>query len=179
MSSTLIELTATIVSSHASTVGMTSDELLLEIQKVHAALKQLEEGGSVAEFSTEVSVDAPAMPAKKSIQKHQIICMECGTGGFKTLSRHLKHTHSLTATEYRKKHGLPAGTALAAKSYSEARRESAIKNNLGDKMTKGREKYQADQAAMKAPQVKMPAAKKLAAKKPATQKTPMKKDTSK
>lgn len=175
MASTLIELTTTIVSSHASTVGMSSDELLLEIQKVHAVLKQLEEGGTVAvEQAMEVSADAPVMSVKKSIQKNQVICMECGMGGFKTLARHLKQTHGMTATEYRKKHGLPAGTALVAKAYSEARRESAIKNNLGEKLSKGREMYQADQAARKESLSKTPAVKK-----PAAKKTPLKKETSK
>ena len=145
MPSSLLELTASIVSSHASTVGMTSEELLLEIQRVHAALKQLEEGTLSVEQSTASPVELAAVPvpAKKSIQKNQIICLECGKGGFKTLSRHLKQTHGMTAGEYRSKHGFSAKTVLAAKAYSEARRESAIKNNLGEKLAEGREKYQA------------------------------------
>lgn len=149
MPSTLIELTANIVSAHAATQEMTQEELLAEIQKVHAALKNLEEGRVEAPAGQTVEL-APTMPAKKSIQKNQIICQLCGKGGFKTLTRHLKTAHNMKPSAYRKEFGLPAGTPLAAKAYSDARREAAIKNNLGEKLTKGRETYQAKQKTAKA-----------------------------
>ena len=148
MPSTLTELTASIVSAHAATVEMTQEELLAEIQKVHAALKALEEGVAAPEQPVETEF-APVMSAKKSIQKNQIVCLICGKGGFKTLTRHLKQAHDMKASAYRKQFGLPAGTALAAKSYSESRRESALKNNLGEKLAKGREAYQAEQKKAK------------------------------
>lgn len=171
MPSTLTELTASIVSAHAATVEMTADELLAEIQKVHATLKALEEGVGAAPEQAVETVAAPVMSAKKSIQKNQIVCLICGKGGFKTLTRHLKQAHDMKAPAYRKQFGLPAGTALAAKSYSESRRESALKNNLGEKLAKGREAYQAKQkTAVEASKAK-PAPKKAApAKKPTVKK---------
>jgi len=42
MSSILVELTASIVSSHAASVELSSDELLLEIRKVYQTLKNLD-----------------------------------------------------------------------------------------------------------------------------------------
>jgi predicted transcriptional regulator len=45
---TLIELTAAIVSAHVSNQQMTSDEMLQELQKVHASLKALESGSPIA-----------------------------------------------------------------------------------------------------------------------------------
>jgi predicted transcriptional regulator len=41
---TLLEMAADIVSSHASTSAMTTDQLLQELQKVHESLKSLEAG---------------------------------------------------------------------------------------------------------------------------------------
>lgn len=149
MSSILVELTANIVSSHAATVEMSSDELLQEIQKVYAALKNLDSDVVTEEESTAKEA-APAIAPKKSIQKDQIICLICGKGGFKTLSRHLKQAHGLKASEYRKQFGIASGTPLAAKNYSEARRQSAINNNLGEKLAKGRATRMANLAAKKA-----------------------------
>jgi predicted transcriptional regulator len=171
MPSTLTELTASIVSAHAATVEMTQDELLAEIRKVYTTLKALEEGTVAAPEQPAEAEAPPVMSARKSIQKNQIICLECGKGGFKTLVRHLKQAHSMTAIEYRKKHGLPSGTRLAAKAYSEARRESALKNNLGEKLAKGREAYQAKQKTANEATKAKPAPKKTAlAKKPAVKK---------
>lgn len=135
MSSPLIELTASIVSAHAASTGLTAEQLLLEIQSVHAALKQLESGETAP---VEVQPAAPAMEPKKSIQKNQVVCLICGKSGLKTLTRHLNQTHSMKPAEYRKQFGLPAGTALVAKGYSEERRQQALKNNLASNLEKAR-----------------------------------------
>lgn len=167
MSSILVELTASIVSSHAASIEMTSEELLQEIQKVYQTLKNLD--SEPAQEAT-VATDAPAaMNPKKSIQKDQVICMICGKGGFKTLSRHLKQAHEIKPGAYRKQFGLPAGTPLAAKNYSEARRQAAITNNLSENLAKGRATRLARLSAAKsAPAAKTApkAAPKTAAAKP-------------
>ena len=162
MSSILVELTANIVSSHAATVEMSSEELLLEIQRVHSVLKQLE-GEQPLEANT--TTTAPAISPKKSIQKDQVICLICGKGGFKTLTRHLKTVHMIKPGEYRKQFGLPAGTALAAKSYSESRRAAAQKNNLAANLEKGRATRMANLASKKKT---APAKAKKTVAKPAT-----------
>ena len=149
MSSLLVELTANIVSSHAASVEMTSDELLQEIQKVYAALKTLE-GGEIPAEEISTKEAAPVVSPKKSIQKDQVICLVCGKGGFKTLSRHLKQAHDLKPAAYRKQFGIPSGTALAAKNYSESRRQAALNNNLSEKLAQGRATRMANLAAKKA-----------------------------
>ena len=171
MSSILVELTANIVSSHAATVEMSSDELLQEIQKVYAALKNLDSDVATAEDAVAKEA-APAISPKKSIQKDQIICLICGKGGFKTLSRHLKQAHGMKASEYRKQFGIASGTPLAAKNYSEARRQSAINNNLGEKLAKGRATRMANLAAKKAAPEKAPKATPAKTAKAAPAKTP-------
>ena len=163
----LIELTSEIVSAHAATVELTSDGLLAEIQKVHATLKALEDGVSISnEPVVEEKVAEPTLNPKKSIQKNQVVCLICGKDGFKTLTRHLKQIHNMSASAYRKQFGLPAGTPLAAKAYTESRREAAVKNKLGEKLAKGREAYQAakKQAKSAAPKAKKTTVKKAASK---------------
>ena len=135
MPSPLIELTASIVSAHAASTEMTADQLLQEIQTVHAALKQLESGETTP---VEAQPAAPAMEPKKSIQKNQVVCLICGKSGLKTLARHLKQEHDMKPAVYRKQYGLPAGTALVAKGYSEERRQQALKNNLAGNLEKAR-----------------------------------------
>ena len=149
MSSILVELTANIVSSHAANVEMSSEELLQEIQKVYTALKNLESDVVQEDVTGVTEPAAPAISPKKSIQKDQIICLVCGKGGFKTLARHLKQAHDLKPGQYRKQFGIPASTALAAKNYSEARRQSAITNNLGEKLAAGRATRMANLTAKK------------------------------
>lgn len=135
MAQTLVELTTEIVSAHASTVEMSSDELLKEIQSVYATLKAL--GSGNAPSQTEEATTTPTMAPKKSIQKNQVVCLICGKAGLKTLTRHLK-SHNMTPGQYRKQFGLPAGTSLVAKGYSESRRQQALKNNLAGNLEKAR-----------------------------------------
>ena len=77
---TLLELASDIISSHASTTPMSSDELILEIQKVHAALKALEVGKEV-----EVAKEAkPVITVKDVFKKNEVICLVCSKGGFRS-----------------------------------------------------------------------------------------------
>ncbi|MDY0300894.1 MAG: MucR family transcriptional regulator [Trichlorobacter sp.] len=156
MSSTLVELTASIVSSHATSAKMSQDELLSEIQNVYQTLKNLGDGTTADADNNAQEEAAPAVKIspKRSIQKDQIICLICGKGGFKTLTRHLKQVHDMKPAAYRKKFDLPSGTPLAAKSYSESRRQAALDNKLGENLTKARQIRMEKRAAAKAEEVK-------------------------
>ena len=133
---TLLELASDIVSSHASTTPMSSDDLVLEIQKVYAALLDLE-AGKVAPPSVEEA--KPALSVKDAFKKNEVICLECGKGGMKTLTRHLGDAHNMKPGEYRKRFGIPSKQPLTAKSYSESRRKMAAERGLGDVLAKARE----------------------------------------
>ena len=145
MTATLVELTASIVSSHAAGSEMTSDDLIQEINKVYATLKRLETEGTVAEAG-EVPA-APAMSFKKAFQNDQVSCMICGKTGFKTLTRHLKQSHELKPGQYRKQFNIPSSQSLTAKNYSEARRKAANENNLAANLEKARAVRAAKNAA--------------------------------
>jgi len=142
---TLVEIAAQLVSSHASSTPMTSDELLAEIAKVHAALKSLEAGQTV-EGAEEAK---PSLSIKEAFKKNEVVCLICGKGGFKTLARHLSTAHGMKPGAYKKQFGIPSKQALSAKSYSEARRKMAQDRGLADNLAKAREVRMANIEAKK------------------------------
>ena len=132
--STLIELAAQLVTSQISNTHMTTDQLINEINKVHAGLRNLEAGHQV-QGNEEVK---PQISIQKAFRKNEVVCMVCGKGGFKTLKKHLQ-SHDLTPVEYRKQFGIPRSQSLTAKSYSDARRKTAVERGLADKLAQARE----------------------------------------
>lgn len=132
---TLLEMAVEIVSAHASATNLTKDELIAEIASVYQALAVLEKGGTVA--TEQIEETKPAISAKKSIGKNAITCLICGKA-MKTLTRHLKTAHGLKPGQYRKQFGISSSQSLAAKSYSESRRQMAIDRGLGEGLAKAR-----------------------------------------
>jgi predicted transcriptional regulator len=141
---TILEMAAQIVTSHASSSPLTQDELLKELQQVYASLKSLEAG-----LPVEVTTEAPALTVKQAFKKNEVICMVCGKGGMKTLTRHLMRDHGLKPGQYRKQFGIPAKQSLTAKSYSDARKQMAEERGLGDVLAKARATRMANLAAKK------------------------------
>jgi len=132
---TIMELAAEIIAAHASTTPMTKEELIAELSQVHGALSALEKGENVE--ASETTEETPAISRKKAFGKDKILCMICGKG-FKTLSRHLKTSHDMTASEYRKQFDIPRSQSLASKNYSESRRQMAVDRGLADNLAKAR-----------------------------------------
>ncbi|GLI36686.1 MucR family transcriptional regulator [Geobacter hydrogenophilus] len=136
MASTLLELTASIVSSHAAMSELSTEELVQEIQKVYTTLQQLE--GGAPETAPAEETKAPAISLKKAFQADQVVCMICGKGGMKTLTRHLAQVHDMKPREYRKQFNIPSSQALTAKKFSEARKKMAQERGLADNLAKAR-----------------------------------------
>ncbi len=132
---TILEMAADIVAAHASTTNMTKEELVSELAEVYNALNSLEKGEAIIETVTEEQ--GPVVSRKKAFGKEKIYCMICGRG-MKTLSRHLKTSHDMTASDYRKQFDIPRTQSLASKNYSETRRQMAIDRGLGEKLAKAR-----------------------------------------
>jgi predicted transcriptional regulator len=138
---TLTELTAEIVSAHASGSSLTPEELLHEIKNVFNALKALDSGEDVpaAETSaTETLVAVPRLTIKQAFKKDEVVCMVCGRGGFKTLKRHLHVAHDMKPGQYRKEFNIPSTQTLVAKNYSEQRKKDALDRGQGDVLAKAR-----------------------------------------
>jgi predicted transcriptional regulator len=133
---TIMEMAAEIIAAHASTTPMSKDELLVELNEVYSALSALEKG-EAADVPAPEAEEAPAVSRKKAFGKDKIYCMICGKG-FKTLSRHLKTAHDMSANDYRKQFDIPRSQSLAAKNYSESRRQMAVDRGLADNLAKAR-----------------------------------------
>jgi predicted transcriptional regulator len=135
--SKILEMAAEIVSAHASNSKMSKEELVAELQEVFSALNSLEKGEAIGTELPAGEEAAPSITRRKAFGKKQITCMICGKT-FTTLARHLKTAHDMKPGAYRKQFGIPAGTALAAKDYSESRRQMAIDKDLGAGLAKAR-----------------------------------------
>src|SRR6185369_581258 len=112
--SSLLELTAQIVSKHAAKTSMSTEQLLQDMHLIHAALKLIEEGGSPDQPTEQQPEEAPTLTVKQAFKKNEVICMVCNKGGFKTLGRHLSIVHDLKPGQYRKMFGIKSSQKLAA-----------------------------------------------------------------
>lgn len=159
--STNLELAAAIVSSHVSVTPMASDVLIEEIKKVYSALQALgpDKEAAAAEQAK------PVINVKGSFKKNEVLCLVCGRGKMKTLTRHLRVAHNIKPGEYRKQFGIAASQPLTAKEYSAARKRFAEEKGLAQNLAKAREVRAEKLKVKEAPTTK--AAKPLAAKKTA------------
>lgn len=132
--STLIEMAAKLIVSQVHTTPMSTDQIISELNKVYKGLKNLESGlHSVVDESNTV------LTIKDAFLKNEVVCMVCSKRGFKTLGRHLSTAHGMTPKEYRKQFNIPSKQPLVAKSYSQAKRKSALDHGLADNLAKARE----------------------------------------
>lgn len=131
------ELAAQILSAHLAKTEMTKDEMFAELNELHNTLSALERGEVVV--NAEATSDEPIVSRKKAFGKDKIFCMICGKG-FKTLSRHLRTAHDTTPKDYRTQFDIPRSQSLAARNYSESRRQMAVDRGLADNLAKARAK---------------------------------------
>ncbi len=134
----LVELTAEIVSAHASVNEMGQEELLGEMQAVYQKLVALAgaEGEETEGTSQEVK---PVVPVNKAFGADKVYCLVCGKA-FTTLKKHIAVSHQMTPKDYRKAFGIPSKTPLVARKYSEAKKKIAQEKGLAGKLAEGRRK---------------------------------------
>ena len=125
MRSTLVELTADIISSYVANNEVPASELPRVIGSVYKALSD-----TIGGHQEEIEELKPAVPVKKSITPDHLICLEDGKK-FKSLKRHLRTHYNLSPEEYREKWGLPADYPMVAPNYAQARSQLAKKMGLG------------------------------------------------
>ena len=124
----LIELTASIVSSHVSNNSVTPDSLPEFIKNVHASLS----AATAAEQYFGDKPPHPAVPIRRSVSNDYLICLEDGKK-LKMLRRHLKRAYGMTPEQYRARWELPSDYPMVAPSYAAKRSELAKKMGLGTK----------------------------------------------
>jgi len=165
---TLAELTVQVLSARLIKKEMTLEELQKEMVTISQMIQAIDSGVS-QETVTEAAVEEakPQLTIKQAFKKDEVVCMECLKGGFKTLKKHLSVAHDMTPLQYRKKFGIKTTQKLAAKNFSDARREAANDRNMGDVLARARETRMANitkkRAEASAPATK--GAKPVAAKK--------------
>src|SRR5580698_5418562 len=124
--SSLMELTADIVSAYVSNNSVPSADIPALIGQIHSALKRVS-GGQAAAPAEPLK---PAVPVKRSISADFLVCLEDGLK-FKSLKRHLRTRYNMTPDQYREKWGLPPDYSMVAPKYAEARSQLAKQLGLG------------------------------------------------
>ncbi len=122
----LLELTAEVVSAHASNNTVAAVDLPQVIKDVYAAFSALGTEAAPVEMPT------PAVPIKKSVTPDFIICLDDGKK-LKMLKRHLKTAYNMSPEEYRERWGLPIDYPMVAPNYAKKRSTLAKKIGLGRK----------------------------------------------
>jgi predicted transcriptional regulator len=128
-----IELAADIVSAYVSNNSVPANDLPSLISDVHAALLRVTAGGMAAS----AEAPKPAVPAKKSITREYLVCLEDGRK-FKSLKRHLRTQYNMSPDEYREKWSLPPDYPMVAPDYAKARSNLAKQMGLGQQRRRKR-----------------------------------------
>lgn len=118
----LLSQAADIVAAYVSNNAISASDLPSLLTTVHEKL------GELAHDVVETERPDPAVPIKKSISDHYIICLEDGAK-LKMLKRYLRTRYNLTPDQYRKRWGLPPDYPMVAPEY--ARRRSAFAKKIG------------------------------------------------
>ena len=120
----LLSQAADIVAAYVSNNAISASDLPGLLTTVHQKL------GELAVDGVETERPEPAVPIKKSVTDHHIICLEDGAK-LKMLKRYLRTRYNLTPEEYRKRWGLPADYPMVAPEYARRRSDFAKKIGLG------------------------------------------------
>ncbi len=121
-------LTAEIVGAYVGHHSVAANDLPGLITTVGKELAGLGQ----APDEPEVEKPTPAVPIKRSVREHEIVCLICGKPQ-KMLKRHLATRHELSPDEYRSLFGLKDDYPLVAPSYAATRSALAKKIGLGRK----------------------------------------------
>ncbi|ETW96739.1 MAG: hypothetical protein ETSY2_45900 [Candidatus Entotheonella gemina] len=132
MAKSLVEMCAEIVAAQAGHTRLTSEEIGDSLRQVFRTLQDVQRTGQETEVEESVSRDP-----QSSIQRNQVICLECGKS-FKLLSNRHLALHNLTPREYKQKHGIRMTQALSARTLSQRRRKLAKELGMGKQLAEWR-----------------------------------------
>jgi predicted transcriptional regulator len=112
--STLIEMTADIVSAFVAKNPVAVADVPGVIAMIHGALSGV--GSSLAPTQP-IEQQRPAVSVRKSVSPDFLICLEDGQP-FKSLKRHLRTKYDMSPEDYRAKWALPKDYPMVAPNYS-------------------------------------------------------------
>ena len=122
----LVSASGRVVSAYVSHNPLAASDLTTLIGNVHRTLRRLTSSVEPA------TIAVPAVPVRRSVRHDRIVCLECGLA-FKSLKRHLRVQHNLTAELYRGKWALASDYPIVAPDYAARRSELAKSFGLGRK----------------------------------------------
>ena len=134
MSKTLVEMCTDIVSAQAGHTTMSSEDIVESLRRVFRTLQEVQLLGGAAE--NEEGSMTPRDP-QSSIQRNQVLCLECGKA-FKLLSNRHLALHDLTPRAYKHKYGIRMTQALSARTLSTRRRKLAKELGMGKQLAEWR-----------------------------------------
>lgn len=123
--STLLELTANVVSNHVSNNNVDAKEIPGLIREVYKTLQTLDGNGAAPNSKLR-----PAVPVQDSIKPDYIVCLEDGKR-LKMLKRYLRTKYGMSPEDYKRRWGLPPDYPLVAPNYAQKRQELAKSIGLG------------------------------------------------
>ena len=126
MSKTLLEMAKDLVAEQIRAHHLSPEDAKSLLMSTHATLLSLHqrEAPGVPTAGLEVGGEAARVDWKRSITKHTVTCLECGSS-FRQLSlRHLR-VHNLDPNSYRAKYGIPSTQPLSSRDATARRRELA------------------------------------------------------
>ncbi len=122
--SSVLGLTAQIVSAHVANNAVAPDALPGLIQQVYKTL------AGIGKEPASPERPQPAVPVRKSVFHDHIVCLEDGKK-LKMLKRHLKTAYSMTPEQYRERWGLSPDFPMVAPDYAKHRSTLAKQIGLG------------------------------------------------
>lgn len=136
MTQSLIEIATTFVVAQIHAGSCSPDVIDRLLQTTHATLFDLsrQEAKQMPERQNNATVPESLASLRQrplaSLQRSQVICLECGKAHRLLTSRHLA-LHGLTAKAYKQKWGFRLGQPLSARSLTQRRRRAARGRNAG------------------------------------------------
>ena len=134
MPPSVLEMAKDLVMAQIQAGALPIEDMQYELQKTYASLIELKEMEDSGNISPIPSISSPfeRVDWRKSITKHAITCLECGSS-YKQLSvRHLRE-HDLDARSYRTKYGIPRNQPLSAKETTAMRKKIVQKSRPWEK----------------------------------------------
>jgi len=118
----MINYTTSVTSAYLQNNPLPAGEIPSLIRLIHQTLSGVTNQAAAPQ--------EPAVPIRKSVTPHAIICLDCGKAT-RTLKRHIAIAHGLSVHQYRAKWNLPASYPMVAAEHAEVRSQLAKRIGLG------------------------------------------------
>ena len=130
MAKTLVEICTSLIVAQAQAARIEPEMMTESVNQIYRTLRDLHlrEQGMVPDV---------AQP-EASIQRDQVVCLECGKAFTLLSNRHLA-LHGLTPREYKRKYGLRQSQPLSARTLSAKRRKQALDLGMGQQLAAWRD----------------------------------------